>query len=336
MPEGHTVHRLARTFDELFAGSPVAVTSPQGRFAAGALRLDGRVLAHAQAYGKQMFLGFAPRGARPGESVAEVDADWLRVHLGLYGSWTFAGDGSVAVAHAIGAPRRRVGETETALADVRDDVGPGDADDDGPYVPAPPRGQVRVRILGEHAVADLTGPTACEVVTDAERLAVVAKLGPDPIRDDADPQRFIDRAHRSRTAIGLQLMNQDVLAGVGNIYRAEVLFRAGLDPSVPGTAVPTDVLRALWDDLVDLMRDGVRTGRIVTTRPEHRGSGHELGHMDARRVRQNTDGDPSVVSRDESFYVYHREGLACRVCGTPVQVRDAAGRNLFWCPACQA
>ena len=131
-------------------------------------------------------------------------------------------------------------------------------------------------------------------------------------------------------------MNQDVIAGVGNIYRAEALFRAGLDPSRPGTAVPTDTLRALWDDLVVLMRDGVRTGRIVTTRPEHRGRGHELGHMDARRVRQNTDGDPNVVSRDESFYVYHRDGLACRVCSTPVQVRDAAGRNLFWCPTCQS
>lgn len=334
MPEGHTVHRLARTFGDLFGGAPVAVTSPQGRFAPGAALLDGRVLVHAQAFGKQMFLGFAPRGPMPGERVAEAESDWLRVHLGLYGSWTFAGDGSVAVVHAIGAPRRRVGETETSLPDTPDDEAQDDVD--GPFVPAAPRGQVRVRILGEHAVADLTGPTACEVVTDAERLAVVTRLGPDPIRDDADPQRFVDRAHRSRTAIGLQLMNQDVIAGVGNIYRAEALFRAGLDPSRPGTAVPKETLRALWDDLVGLMRDGVRTGRIVTTRPEHRGRGHELGHMDARRVRQNTDGDPNVVSRDESFYVYHRDGLACRVCGTPVQVRDAAGRNLFWCPTCQS
>ena len=337
MPEGHTVHRLARTFDELFAGSPVAVTSPQGRFAAGAARLDGRVLARAQAYGKQMFLAFAPRDADP-QRTADHEADWLRVHLGLYGSWTFAGDGSVTVAHAIGAPRRRVGETETALPGPGDDVGHGVGDDsaDGRYVPAEPRGQVRVRLLGEHAVADLTGPTACEVVTDAERRAVVARLGPDPIRDDADPDRFVARARRSRTPIGLQLMNQDVIAGVGNIYRAEALFRARLDPTLPGTAVPTETLRALWEDLVVLMHAGVRTGRIVTTRPEHRGRGHERGHMDARRARQNTDAVPGAVARDESFYVYHREGLACRVCGTPVAVRDAAGRHLYWCPGCQS
>ena len=116
MPEGHTVHRLARTFDDLFGGAPVGVTSPQGRFAAGAARLDGRVLVHAQAFGKQMFLGFAPRGVAPGERVAEAESDWLRVHLGLNGTWTFAGDGSVALVHAIGAPRRRVGETETLPA----------------------------------------------------------------------------------------------------------------------------------------------------------------------------------------------------------------------------
>ena len=90
MPEGHTVHRLARTLAGLFGGQALAVSSPQGRFAAGAALLSGRTLVASEAWGKQLFLGFAnPPG----------DVLWLRVHLGLYGAWTFASDGTAAVVH---------------------------------------------------------------------------------------------------------------------------------------------------------------------------------------------------------------------------------------------
>lgn len=334
MPEGHTIHRLAGIFAELFEGEHIRVSSPQGRFTAGAALVDGRRLGRVEAFGKQMFLGFDGPGNDP---------MWVRVHLGLYGAWTFAGDGSTVVEHAIGAPRRRVGEQESAAA-VTASAGTAAAPDASAavqsdpnerFIPAEPRGQVRARVLGRHAVADLAGPTACEVITEPERAAVVAKLGPDPLRTDADPQRFIDRVRRSRTAVGVQLMNQNVIAGVGNIYRAEVLFRVGLDPMRPGTQVPAEVLQDIWDDLAVLMADGVRTGRILTTDPEDRGKGHERGEMDPRRVRQNTDDDPEAISRNESFYVYHRDGLACRRCGTPVLVRQVAARNLFWCPGCQ-
>ncbi|MGO1316319.1 MAG: Fpg/Nei family DNA glycosylase [Cellulomonadaceae bacterium] len=333
MPEGHTVHRLARTFTRLFAGQLVAASSPQGRFAAGARLIHGARLVEAQAVGKQLFLGFAPGTLPP-----DGDLMWLRVHLGLYGAWTFAGEG--AAVHAIGAPRRRVGEREVtdpaappaASASTRDG---SDGAHATPFAPPAPRGQVRLRLLGEHAVADLTGPTACEVLTPAQKADVLARLGPDPLRPDADPERFVAAVRRSRTPVGVQLMNQAVIAGVGNIYRAESLFRARLDPATPGTQVPREVLRALWDDLVATMSDGVRTGAIVTTRPQDRGFGHERGHMDRRRVRQNADGDPGAVPGDEAFYVYHRDGLACRVCGAPVLVREVAGRTLFWCARCQ-
>lgn len=340
MPEGHTVHRLARALGELFAGEALAVSSPQGRFAAGAALLDGRVVVASEAWGKQLFLGFAGD-----DRAGHDDVRWLRVHLGLYGAWTFAGDGSTAVVHAIGAPRRRIGERETVPAGPGEPsvaALPGDA-----WAPPAPRGAVRVRLLGEHAVADLTGPTACEVVTGEEKAAVEARLGPDPIRDrepgEPDPREvFVDRVRRSRSPVGLLLMNQDVVAGVGNIYRAESLFRARLDPLRPGRDVPAEVLRDLWDDLVVLMRDGTRTGAIVTTRPEDRDAGASLEH-DAlvdqgrrrARVRQNADGAPGAVPADEAFYVYHRDGLPCRVCGTPVLHQELAGRNLYRCGVCQ-
>lgn len=354
MPEGHTLHRLARALTDLFAGQRLEVTSPQGRFAAGAAQLDGLVLERADAWGKQLFVRFvAPPGAAgPAGPPAPDDARILHVHLGLYGAWVFAGDGSAGVVHAIGAPRRRIGETETVLAplprgdgSVPDDAAPAAPSADAPWSPPEPRGAVRVRLRGEHAVADLTAPTRCEVVTPAEARAVVDRLGPDPIRwGDAvaagvapdphdDPERFVAAVRRSRTAVGTQLMDQGVVAGVGNIYRAEVLFRARLDPFAPGRTVPAEVLRALWDDLVVLMRDGVRAGAIVTTRPEDRFPGGTTGR---HRVRQNTDETPGAVPPDEAFYVYHREGLPCRVCGTPVLTREVAGRHLYWCPVCQA
>ena len=74
MPEGHTLFRLAREQSELFAGRPVHVTSPQGRFAAGAARLDGRVVEEVTSYGKHLF--------------ADFGGDVLHVHLGLYGTYT--------------------------------------------------------------------------------------------------------------------------------------------------------------------------------------------------------------------------------------------------------
>ena len=260
MPEGHTVHRLARTFSEALRGGTACSEQPAGAVRAGS-DADRRPRARGErGLGKQLFLGLG-LGA-PGQA---EDLRWLRVHLGLYGAWTFSGDSSSVVVHAIGAPRKRIGERDSVPLGA-----PAAATPDGEWNPPEPRGAVRVRLLGEHAVADLTGPTACEVISTEEKRAVEARLGPDPIRDDADPERFVDAVRRSRTTIGQLLMNQDVLAGVGNIYRAEVLFRAGLDPLRPGRDVPAEGLRAMWEDLVVLMRDGATHGAIVTTRVEDR------------------------------------------------------------------
>jgi formamidopyrimidine-DNA glycosylase len=349
VPEGNVVHRLARTFESLFAGQVLRVSSPQGRFADGAAVLSGRRLVAGEAWGKQLFLGLVPADAADPSDlrVAVGDDDggagrpsllWLRVHLGLYGAWTFAGaPDAPEVAHAIGAPRKRIGERETIPAEPSSLAEPVETHE---WSVPEPRGQVRVRLLGDHAVADLTGPTACEVITTEEKKAVEARLGPDPIRADADVDAFIAAVGRSRVTIGQLLMDQSVISGAGNIYRAEVLYRAGVDPLRPGRDVPAPVVRAIWDDLVALMREGVERGAIVTTRPEHRELGgtppaEEPGRRRRGRTRQNADGTPGAVPSDKAFYVYHRAGLPCRLCGTPVLVKELAGRNLFWCPTCQ-
>jgi formamidopyrimidine-DNA glycosylase len=268
VPEGHTLYRLARELQKTFAGRPVHVTSPQGRFAAGAALLDGRVLREVFSYGKHLF--------------ADFGGDVLHVHLGLYG--------------------RFVG-------------GSGD--------PPPAKGALRMRWVadgpdGAGVWTDLRGPTACEVLAAPEVASILDRLGPDPLRPRADGAVAHRRIGNSRTAIGALLMDQSVLAGVGNVYRAELLFRHGVSPFRPGRAVDAALWRDMWADLVTLMRAGVRLGRIVTTRPVDR----------SRRS--------GAVQRDDAHYVYRRTGLPCRICGSEVRTEVMVGRNLYWCAVCQA
>ena len=186
-------------------------------------------------------------------------------------------------------------------------------------LPAPePRGALRLRLVGAEHWLELRGPTACEVMTDAERATVLARLGPDPLRRRPDAEAFVARVVRSRAPIATLLMDQSVVAGVGNVYRAEVLFRQRLDPYRPGREHDAGTLMLLWDDLVVLLRAGVRAGRIVTTLADD---------------RERSAGRPRRV---DSHYVYGRAELPCRICGTPVLDAQIAARRLFWCPVCQA
>ncbi len=189
-----------------------------------------------------------------------------------------------------------------------------------------PVGQVRLRIASldgdpEPAYADLRGATQCELIGPTRRDEVVAKLGPDPLRPDADPDRAWQRISRSPRPIGDLLMDQAVVAGVGNVYRAELLYRHRIDPFRPGRTLRVSQWRAMWDDLVELMTEGVATGRIDTVRPEH--TPEAMGRP------------PRVDDHGGEVYVYRRSGQECLVCGRTVKTQVLVGRNLFWCPGCQ-
>ncbi|MCF6526017.1 Fpg/Nei family DNA glycosylase [Streptomyces sp. JJ36] len=189
--------------------------------------------------------------------------------------------------------------------------------------PAPaPVGQVRLRLATPETYADLRGPTRCELLTDDEVRAVAARLGPDPLRADADPERAWARISRSRTPVAALLMDQKVVAGVGNVYRAEVLFRHGIDPYRPGRELARHEWDALWADLAALMREGVRLGRIDTVRPEH--TPEVMGRP------------PRVDDHGGEVYVYRRAAQPCHICGGEIRTADLAARNLFWCPGCQS
>ena len=181
-------------------------------------------------------------------------------------------------------------------------------------------GAVRLRLLTDTVCADLRGPTACDVLDATEVAAVIAKLGPDPARDTgkAAEVRFVTAVTKKPTPIGQLLMDQSIVAGIGNVYRAEMLFRAGIDPYRPGKLVTTDEAGALWRDWVKLLAIGIQTGQMMT--------------RDGLRGKALSD---ALARRDDRHWVYKREGLPCRTCGTAIRLDVMATRKLYWCPTCQ-
>ena len=151
--------------------------------------------------------------------------------------------------------------------------------------------------------------------------AILDRTGEDPLRDDASPDALFARVGASKRTIGSLMMDQKLFAGVGNIYRAEALFRQGVSPFVPGCQLAREDFDAVWADLVSLMRYGVEHGRIDTVRDEH--TPEAMGR------------DPRKDDHGGEVYVYRRAGEPCFVCGEPIAVRKVEGRNLFWCPGCQ-
>ena len=262
MPEGHTIHRLARDHARWFAGGEVRVASPQGRFASGAAVLDGAELEGVDAWGKHLLYRFGADRT-------------LHVHLGLFGRFRM---------------RRRPAH--------------------------PPRSPPRMVLANEAREVRLSGPTACELLTDDQVAALEARLGPDPLRADGTAEAFLDRVAGRRKAAGAVLLDQSILAGIGNVYRAELLFLEGLHPEVPASTVPPEAWRRIWARAAVLLDLGVRLNRIVTVDPAERGKRH------ARELR-----------RGERHYVYKR--TSCLRCGARIVRTEVANRTSHHCPGCQ-
>lgn len=187
-------------------------------------------------------------------------------------------------------------------------------------------GQIRLHMAdpqrADSPAANLRGPQWCKLITDAEMEIAIGKLGADPLRPDARPDSLRAKVARSGRSIGSLMMDQKLYAGVGNIYRAETLFRLGISPFTAGKDISDQEFNDIWDDLVPLMADGVAKGRIDTVRDEH------LPEAMGREPRKDDHGG--------EVYVYRRAGLPCYVCGTPIATQVMEGRNLFWCPNCQS
>ena len=293
MPEGNEIHRWAERHTEAFAGRPVRVDGPQGRFTDADV-LDGRKLERVMAVGKHLGYDFGKDRI-------------LHVHLGLQGDFT---EGSGPLPEVKGALRLRMWNA----AAVKKPAVPGVSKRHGWYSDDDGTDNIDADKV---AWVELRGPMDCSVYSQEKWDALLKRLGPDPLNGDG-PERMVAKVAKSRKPIGELLMDQTVAAGVGNIYRAELLYRARLSPFRAGKDVEEKTLRSIWKEAGVLMKAGMVDRRIVTTKPTDRP--HKTGQ----------------ALKEEAHYVYRRNGRPCFVCGTDVLKKEMAGRNLFWCPVCQA
>ena len=262
MPEGHTIHRLARDIRKDLTDTTVAVSSPQGRFAESARLIDGGSIQKTEAAGKHLFAHW-------------TDGPTLHVHLGLIGKF------------------RRFPSSDVI------------------------KGEVRLRLEAGDVAWHLTGPQTCRLIDRTEVGEIMDGLGPDPLRRDGHKEPFVERLANSNKAVGAILLDQGVVAGVGNVFRAEFLFMLGIHPATPARALSAEEGSELWDLAAELLRVGLRLDRIVTVTPDDSG---------AARGR---------LGNDDRLYVYKRDGLPCRRCGTEIVCGPIANRTIWWCAHCQ-
>jgi endonuclease VIII len=257
MPEGHTIHRAARDQRPMLVNQDISLSSPQGRFGDGAMRLDQQVCTAVEAFGKHLIYRFA-HGLN------------LHIHLGLFGR--------------IRTAKLPAGE---------------------------PRGAVRVRMLSTTHVVDINGPNTCEVLDDEGFTALTTRIGPDVLRSDADPELAWNRITKSRAPIGQLLMDQSVIAGIGNIYRSEILWRQKVHPETPGRSIDRITFDRLWADAALLLAIGVENNAIITV-----------------------EGAAKSRSKyGERVNIFNKP--FCPICNSNIRPFELATRRVFVCEACQ-
>jgi len=180
--------------------------------------------------------------------------------------------------------------------------------------PPPPRPSVRMRLATRDATWDLIGPPTCEFVTKEECAAILARLGPDPLSARPDAERVFERLRRTDAPIAHALLDQRILSGVGNIFRAEALFVDGIHPLRPASSLTPGELGRLWATVRRMMRRSVAQRRTFTIEPADRPPGR----------RQ---------SGARSFYVYQEE--QCLRCGGRIRSFPLSGRTMYACETCQ-
>jgi endonuclease VIII len=175
-----------------------------------------------------------------------------------------------------------------------------------------PRGAVRVRMMSKTHVVDINGPNTCEVLNAEEFMSLVTRIGPDVLRSDAEPDRAWVKISKSRVAIGQLFMDQSVMAGIGNIYRSEILWRQKVHPETPGNQITRAVFDQLWNDSIHLLGIGVRNNAIIT--------------VDNVKKSRSKYG--------ERVNIFGKE--TCPTCASYIRKFEMATRRVFVCDTCQS
>ncbi|ADC72753.1 DNA-(apurinic or apyrimidinic site) lyase [Thioalkalivibrio sp. K90mix] len=269
MPEGDTIHKLARVLGPALAGAPLESVATRARRGAVLVEHGAMTVRRVSARGKHLLIALEDAAGRA----------WrLRTHLGMYGTWH---------QYAPGAAWHKPDHQAWAVLRLAD------------------------RVLVCFHPRELAWQLLSEGRADPERLD--ARVGPDlldaTVELDEVVQRIRTNCDPARPILDV-LLDQSLAAGIGNIYKSEVLFLQGRYPLTPVGAITDRDLLDIYCDSARLLRRNLKPGPRIT------------------RARAETD---------EYLHVYGRGGQACRTCGTPVE-RALLGEHLratYWCPSCQ-
>ncbi len=157
----------------------------------------------------------------------------------------------------------------------------------------------------------------CLLFTTGEpaRHKLLARLAVEPLSDDFTGEALWRQARGRRAAIKTFVMDSRVVAGVGNIYASEALFRAGIRPSLAAGRVSRARMDALVASIRDVLTEAIGVGGTTL------------------RDYVNPDGMPGYFR--QKLFVYERTGKPCRRCRTPIRQFTQGQRSTYWCPRCQ-
>ena len=174
-----------------------------------------------------------------------------------------------------------------------------------------PRGAVRVRLISSTHAIDINGPSICEVLNIEEFTKLTARIGPDVLRSDANPDLAFKKIAKSKSSIGSLIMNQSVMAGIGNIYRTEILWRQAVHPETLGKNIDRQTFDRIWNDAKALLTLGVKHNAIITKKSA---GGFKSKHR-------------------ENFNIFAKE--SCPDCKGEIRRLEINGRRAFVCQNCQ-
>lgn len=186
-----------------------------------------------------------------------------------------------------------------------------------------PKATVRLRVASDEKTIDLIGPALCELLDQEAYQTVLARLGADPLKLEHMPQELIKRMSSIKRPIGQVLMDQTLIAGIGNVYRAEVLFFRAMNPWREANQLSPAEWQSLWSTARELLQSGAELkGRTHTLIPGI--------------TPPETMTRPVTPATSERFaYVYGSTGQPCLACDEPVKNEDFYGRTLYYCEHCQ-
>jgi formamidopyrimidine-DNA glycosylase len=155
----------------------------------------------------------------------------------------------------------------------------------------------------------------------------LAKLGPEPLEKSFTSRRLAEGLVRSSQPIKIKLLDQTLVAGIGNIYASEALFHAAISPLTPARELNEEEINRLWKAMRKVLSQAIRFGSTVPLTFQTSGRGDGLFYFGS------ASEEPGFYQ--ERLLVYDREGLPCRDCARPIQRIFQAGRSTFFCGRCQ-